>query len=119
MTHEEWREGRELAAKLPRMLTMRERGVLDTLATQKRSAWFCPMDIGGRDGSHHSNTLRALGKLGLVERKKYHAIYCFHGTHYVVDKHNRVKRVNKPIQRCCCKGSCRYRATPKGRRIYK
>lgn len=31
--------------------------------------WLRPMDMGGRDGSHHSSTLRTLIRKGLVERK--------------------------------------------------
>lgn len=30
--------------------------------------WVRPMDIGGKDQSHHSNTLRQLVRKGLVER---------------------------------------------------
>lgn len=100
-------------------LTMNQRGVLSSLAQQPRNAWFRPMDIGGRDGSHHSNTLRQLVALGLVERKKYHAIYCFHGTRHAIGKNGKLVKLKKPIQGCCCKGSCRYRATPRARKIYK
>lgn len=32
--------------------------------------WVRPLDIGGRDGSHHSSTLRQLERKGLVESKK-------------------------------------------------
>lgn len=68
--------------------------------------WQRPMDIGGRDGSHHSATLTRLAKRGLVERMKLHATYCYFGSLHL----------GKRVQRCCCKGSCRYRRTPAGRR---
>ena len=32
-------------------------------------AWARPIDVGGRDGTHHTMTLRLLLKKGLVERK--------------------------------------------------
>lgn len=31
--------------------------------------WLRPMDVGGRDGSHHSDTLARLVKRGLAERQ--------------------------------------------------
>jgi hypothetical protein len=119
LTYDEWAEMRELGAKLPRTLTMRERDVLRTIASQAPHVWLRPMDIGGRDGSHHSDTLKKLAKLGLVERKKYHAIYCWYGTHQVMDMDGKVVERKQPIKSCCCRGSCRYRATSRARRIYK
>ena len=41
--------------------------VLDQLDTEE---WVTPMQIGGRDGSHHSATLARLVKQGLVERRE-------------------------------------------------
>ena len=67
--------------------------------------WVRPMDIGGRDGSHHSATLTRLASRGLAERKKIHAIYCYFGTMHQ----------GKTVTRCCCKGHCRYRRTQAGR----
>lgn len=32
--------------------------------------WVRPMDLGGRDGSNHSNILRQLERKGLVESKQ-------------------------------------------------
>lgn len=32
--------------------------------------WVRPMDVGGRDASHHSATLNKLVRLGLAERKR-------------------------------------------------
>lgn len=76
-----------------------------------------PMDIGGKDGSHHSNTLASLAKLGLVERKKRHAIHCTNGStsrqelvgYRWVYTHN-----HPPYEGCSCRGSCVYRRTRKG-----
>lgn len=48
------------------MLTENQRGVLVSMYTGE---WMRPMDMGGRDGSHHSATLAALVRKGLVERK--------------------------------------------------
>lgn len=77
------------------------------------------MDIGARDGSHHSVTLAQLAKKGLAERKKLHAIYCYNGTtqrQKLVDNRWVVTDGRPPSTGCCCKGSCRYRITPAGRR---
>lgn len=100
-------------------ITPAQRDVLDSLAGfgGRARAWARPMDIGARDGSHHSATLGALAKRGLVDRKKYHAIYCYNGST------QRKKLVNNrwtytdghpPSTACCCKGSCRYRITRRG-----
>jgi len=48
------------------VLTELERDVLDCLGDE----WVRPMDIGGRDASHHSRTLARLVRMGLVERKR-------------------------------------------------
>jgi hypothetical protein len=118
LTYDEWSEMQEIGAGLPHPLTMRQRDVLSSLVDHPRSTWLRPMDIGGRDGSHHSDTLRQLVAMGLVERKKLHAIYCYHGTHHAIGRDGKIVRLRKPNQRCCCKGSCRYRATPRARKIY-
>lgn len=55
----------------------------------KSNGWVMPMDCGGGNGSHHSQTLTKLAKRGLCERKKYG------GAHE--------------------KGSCRYRINDAGR----
>ncbi len=76
------------------------------------------MDIGGRDGSHHSATLRRLANHGLVDRKKLHAIYCYNGStqrQKLVDNRWVVTDGHPPSTKCCCKGSCRYKITPTGR----
>lgn len=80
-----------------RQITKRQRDVLRDLSVTE---FLRPMDVGGRDGSHHSATLAQLAKLGLVERKKLHAIYCPHGS----------SREDGTISTGCrCKGSCTYR----------
>jgi len=121
LTYDEWAEMQEVGAKLPRALTMRERDVLSSLVHQPRSAWLRPMDVGGRDGSHHSATLRQLVAMGLVERKKLHSIYCYYGStqrKQLVDNRWVYTDGHPPSTKCCCKGSCRYRATPRARKIY-
>lgn len=45
----------------------RQLSVLGSLAAF--GDWARPMDIGARDGSHHTMTLRALVKKGLAERR--------------------------------------------------
>ena len=56
----------------------RQRSVLGSLAAN--GSWAQPMDIGGRDGSHHSVTLNQLVRKELAERNKRHAIYCYNGS---------------------------------------
>ena len=62
----------------PQQLTDREREVFRELEAFCRQAdahpdwhaqWAKPMDVGGRDGSHHSYTLSRLVAKGLVERR--------------------------------------------------
>lgn len=78
-------------------LTPRQLEVLHYLSDTE---FLRPMDVGGRDGSHHSATLAALAKRGLVDRKKLHAIHCPHGS----------RRSDGTLStRCRCKGSCTYR----------
>lgn len=53
------------------MLSEREKEVAESLWVFGRGReWARPMDIGGRDASHHSMTLARLSKKGLVERKE-------------------------------------------------
>jgi hypothetical protein len=82
--------------------------------------WARPMDIGGRDGSHHSATLSQLARKGLVERKKLHAIYCYNGSAQrskLVGNRWVITNGHPPSPACCCKGSCRYKITPAGRKV--
>jgi hypothetical protein len=97
-------------------LSDRQRGVLDSLAVF--GGWARPMDVGARDGSHHSATLSRLARRGRAERKKIHAIYCYNGStsrQKLVGSRWIVTDGHPPSTRCCCRGSCRYRITPAGR----
>ena len=101
----------------PTQISERQLDVLESLAAY--GDWARPMDIGARDGSHHSATLGQLARHGLADRKKLHAIYCYYGST------QRQKLVNNrwvytdghpPSTKCCCKGSCRYKITRAGRK---
>lgn len=84
--------------------------------------WARPMDVGARDGSHHSATLSALASRGLVDRKKLHAIYCYNGStqrQKLVDNRWVTTDGHPPSTACCCKGSCRYKITSAGRKALK
>lgn len=47
-------------------LTDLQRDVLEQVSEE----WQRPMDMGARDGTHHSAVLKALVRKGLVERKQ-------------------------------------------------
>lgn len=85
----------------------RERVVLTHLDDE---LWLRPMDVGGRDGSHHSTTLARLARAGLAERKK--SCDCGPGSW----RERQLLAAGKtPLWPWCrCKGSCRYRRTPAG-----
>ena len=51
------------------VMTERDREVLVELPTDE---WVRPMDVGGRDSSHHSATLRKLVHYGLAEQKRHY-----------------------------------------------
>jgi len=73
--------------------------------------WMRPMDVGGRNGSHHSATLAQLTRLGLAERNK--SCHCGPGSRREIEL---IDKGIKPLWPWCrCKGSCRYRRTPSGR----
>lgn len=96
----------------------RQLDVLDALAAY--GDWARPMDIGARDGSHHSATLSGLARRGLAERKKLHAIYCYNGStqrQKLVNNRWVVTDGHPPSTACCCKGSCRYKITDAGRKV--
>lgn len=59
-----------------RELSARQREVLASLTPD----WQTPMYLGGTDGSDHSRVLASLARLGLAERQKRHAMWCYHGT---------------------------------------
>lgn len=48
-------------------ISSRQRDILEALAIY--DDWARPMDVGAIDGSHHTMSLRALVKKGLVERQ--------------------------------------------------
>jgi len=48
-------------------LTSYQLETLDTLRVF--GEWARPMDVGGKDGTHHTHTLKSLAKKGLAERK--------------------------------------------------
>lgn len=51
-------------------MSERQREVLEALgALTEKGNFVRPMDLGGRDGSHHSKTLRGLVTDGLAERQ--------------------------------------------------
>lgn len=92
-------------------LNERQRELLEYLDEER---WKTPMDVGGRDGSHHSATLTQLANKGLAERKKIHMLYCPNGTTYRIDRHGVTTEGHPPYEGCRCKGHCRYRRTPAG-----
>jgi hypothetical protein len=101
-------------------LSDRQRDVLDSLAIH--GDWARPMDIGARDGSHHSATLSRLARQGLVERKKLHAIYCPNGSTHrqkLVGIRWIITDGHPPSTACRCKGSCHYRITTTGREVHR
>lgn len=103
---------------ITRQISDRQRDVLESLAVY--GDWARPMDIGARDGSHHSATLGQLARHGLVDRKKLHAIYCYNGStqrQKLVDNRWVVTDGHPPSTACCCKGSCRYKITRAGRKV--
>lgn len=60
-------------------LTNNQREVLTTLEWANHKSrypqeWCTPLDLGGFNGSHHSNTLAALAKKGLVQFKQRGAL---------------------------------------------
>lgn len=84
-------------------ITQREYDVLRELSDEE---WMTPRFVGGRDGSHHSQTLVRLAECGLALRKKLHSVGCSWGT-------------ARGGAKCQCRGSCKYRRTPKGKAAFK
>ena len=72
--------------------------------------WKRPMDVGGRNESHHSTTLAQLARAGFAERKK--SCWCGPGSQRELELLAAGKTPLWPW--CRCKGSCRYRRTPAG-----
>lgn len=50
-----------------------------------KEGWFKPMHIGAWDASYHSNRLRALAKLGLIEKRWWGRAYAYRITPAGVD----------------------------------
>jgi hypothetical protein len=99
-------------------ISERQRGVLGHLAAY--GDWARPMDVGARDGSHHSATLSQLARHGLADRRKRHAIYCYNGStqrQKLVDNSWVYTDGHPPSTKCCCKGSCLYKITLAGRKV--
>lgn len=88
-------------------MTDRQFRVLRRLNAER---WMRVMEVGGRDGSHHSATLAQLARAGLAERKK--SCWCGPGS----DIERRLLAAGKTPRWpwCRCKGSCLYRLTPAG-----
>lgn len=57
-------------AELAALLTENEREILWSTAGDGPDEWIRPMDAGGRNGSHHSATLRKLVKRGLFTMRQ-------------------------------------------------
>lgn len=53
-------------------LTDNQRDVLGMLGHSTTSGWSTPLELGGHNGSHHSGTLNALARKGLVQFKQRH-----------------------------------------------
>lgn len=88
-------------------MTERQLALLHELDDER---WLRPMDVGGRDGSHHSNTLAQLARAGLAERKK--SCHCGPGSYRESELLAAGKTPRWPW--CGCKGSCTYRRTKAG-----
>jgi hypothetical protein len=73
------------------VLTERDQETLNEVPTDE---WVRPMDIGGRDSSHHSATLRKLVRYGLVEQKRHYV--GLSGGHWRYRRRNPPARSPKP-----------------------
>lgn len=89
-----------------------QRDVLAALA--HFDEWARPMDVGGTDGSHHTASLRALLKKGLVERRlRGSLLNQIRGTAL----YDRLRGAGKRPSRRCPRGSYEYRITDAGRKV--
>ena len=52
------------------IVTERQFELVGTMRSGAMEAWWRPMDLGGKDTSHHHKTLRQLIKKGLVVRRE-------------------------------------------------
>ena len=76
-THNQHRGPKPSPAAHGSVRSLRDQETLSALrrATERnagpgRNGWVRPMDIGGRNGSHHSATLSRLVKLGFAEERR-------------------------------------------------
>lgn len=96
------------------VLSHRQKDVLEALACfgGHERTWARPMDIGARDGSNHTQTLRALIKKGMVERHLRGTLINSLRGQDCYDQWSRVKR-----GRHAPRGSYVYRLTRKGWKV--
>ncbi|MDF2506248.1 MAG: hypothetical protein K0Q52_107 [Microbacterium sp.] len=74
-------------------LTELQLEVLDQVGTR----WLRPMDMGARDGSHHSAVLAALVRKGLVERTQRGGLAYARGSYvYRITTQGLATRANAP-----------------------
>jgi hypothetical protein len=99
--------------KAPVRLPERQRFVLQALATH--DSWARPMDVGAFDGSHHTATLRALMKKGLVERKLRGSLLNQIRGSACYEAWGKIKKRGRSAPR----GSYEYRVTAAGLQILK
>ncbi len=95
-------------SRLP-ALPKRQRVVLNSLRVY--GDWARPMDIGARDGSSHTMTLRALVKKGLAERRLRGSLLNQIRGQETYDRYAKLKKRSRSAPR----GSYVYRITRKGR----
>jgi hypothetical protein len=88
----------------------RQSDVLDSLAVL--GDWARPMDIGARDGSHHTMTLRALVNKGFAERRLRGSLINQIRGSALYDRLAKIKR-----GRHAPRGSYVYRITRVGRKV--
>ena len=87
-------------------LTDNQVDVLDAFTAWPEPTWLRPMDLGGRNGSHHSNTLRRLAARGWVEMRRRAAAggrgsYWYRITAEGVEALRRhQRREPKPLKQC-------------------
>ena len=93
-------------------LTPRQLDVLDSLKVF--GDWARPMDIGARDGSHHTATISALVRKGLAERRLRGSLINHIRGQACYDAWSKVKR-----GRSAPRGSYTYRITTAGRKLLK
>ncbi len=78
------------------------------------AAWARPMDVGATDGSHHTTSLRALIRKGLVERRlRGSLLNNLRGTE-LYERITRDRARGIKHGRSAPRGSYEYRATPAG-----